>query len=234
MSQGQRFPKIFLTLLVKKMFQVDEIISILRTKGIYILNDFYNEEELKKLSEEFEKIFKTVKSEVLNKENCSKDERIFHAEKYSGYLREKFSDNKFFEEICRKYTDKKFKKKTLINRLKYEDGKIKNSGAGWHRDNHNCQFKLIMYLTDVTEKNGNFQWITNSSRKHIGYPKPRTLEYDTRYHDSTIDEIIKKDDCELINITGKKGTIILADTTFIHRGNIIQEGERKAITQYFF
>ena len=34
---------------------------------------------------------------------------------------------------------------------------IRNSGAGWHRDNHECQFKTIMYLTDVNDKNGCFQ-----------------------------------------------------------------------------
>ena len=39
---------------------------------------------------------------------------------------------------------------------------------------------------------------------------------------------------ELHNILGNKGTIVLVDTTYIHRGNIIEEGERKAMTQYFF
>mgnify|MGYP000683802021 CR=1 FL=1 len=37
-----------------------------------------------------------------------------------------------------------------------------------------------------------------------------------------------------IEICGNKGDIILADTTYVHRGKIIEEGSRKAITQYFF
>ena len=94
---------------------------------------------------------------------------------------------------------------------------VKNSGAGWHRDNHDCQFKAILYLTDVDCNNGNFQWITNSSKKHIGFPKPRTESYDTRFDDEVIDELLENDACKLVNIVGPKGTLILADTTYIHR-----------------
>lgn len=213
---------------------MEKALSDLKEQGIHIIDNFYTPEELDKLEQEYEKIFSSVKPEILDKEGCSRDERIFFAEKHSEYIKKKFSDNKFFNQICKKYCHKKFKKKTLINRLKYEEGKIKNSGAGWHRDNHDCQFKVIMYLSDVTEKNGNFQWITNSSKKHIGYPKPRTPDYDTRYSDQVADQVLTNQKCNLVNVTGKRGTIIIADTTYIHRGNIIQQGERKAITQYFF
>jgi hypothetical protein len=92
-----------------------------------------------------------------------------------------------------------------------------------------------MYLTDVNENNGNFQFITNSSKKYIGYPKPRTQNYNTRFADETINDLLNNNESlKLHNIIGKKGTIVLVDTTYIHRGNIIREGLRKAITQYFF
>ena len=207
----------------------------LRKHGYLVIDNYFSQEDLEKFEEEFGKVFREVKSEILDKEECSKDERIFHAEKYSRFIRNKFYDSPYFDKLCKEYTGKKeLRKKTLINRVFYEKGKRKNSGAGWHRDNHDCQFKVIMYLTDVTERNGNFQWITNSSKKYIGYPKPRTPDYNTRFHDETIDEILQNKECNLTNLTGKRGTIIVADTTYIHRGNIIQEGERKAITQYFF
>jgi len=93
----------------------------------------------------------------------------------------------------------------------------------------------MIYLTDVTENNGNFQFLTNSSKKYIGFPKPRTINYNTRFQDETINEILENNKTiNLHNIIGKKGTVILVDTTYIHRGNIIKEGIRKAITQYFF
>ena len=82
----------------------------------------------------------------MDKENCSKDERIFYAERYSSYIKDNFSNNKIFNLLfANYYKGVKSNKKTLINKLIYEKGKIKNSGAGWHRDNHHCQFKVLTY-----------------------------------------------------------------------------------------
>ena len=215
----------------------DILLLFLQKYGIVILENFYPETILNKIIYETDMIFNTYKDkiEILDKENCSNDERIFHVERYSSYIKNIFSYHDLFNCIASKYTQKALNnKKTLLNKVVYEDGKIKNSGAGWHRDNHDCQFKVIMYLSDVTEKNGNFQFITNSSKRHIGKPKPRTKNYDTRFHDDTIEQLLKDNNsCKLHNIIGNKGTIIIADTTYIHRGNIIEEGIRTAITEYF-
>ena len=78
-------------------------------------------------------------------------------------------------------------------------------------------------------------FLTNSNTTKIGFPKPRNPNYNTRFHDETIDILIKNNsNINLHDIVGKKGTIILVDTTYIHRGNIIKNGERNAMTQYFF
>ena len=216
--------------------KISSIKMILNEYGICILNNYYSNSDIDKIINETNKIFREKKDkiQILDKENCSNDERIFHAERYSELIKNKFSNNKFLTE-CAQTFNRPLNKKTLINKIVYEEGKIKNSGAGWHRDNHDCQFKTIMYLSDVNDKNGNFQFLSNSSKKHIGYPTPRTPSYNTRYHDKTIDDIItNNNDVKLFNIVGKKGTIILANTTYIHRGNIIKEGTRTAITQYYF
>lgn len=212
------------------------IIYILKTYGICILKNYYSNEIIDKLTNKFHKIFNKNKNkiEILDKEDCSNDERIFHAEKYSTTLKKIWSDNEFFNNIALTYTNHRLNKKTLINKVVYEEGLIKNSGAGWHRDNHDCQFKVLMYLSDVNEKNGPFQFITNSSKKYIGYPKPRTENYNTRFHDKTIEDLMEKNEnCNKHDVIGEKGTIIIVDTTYIHRGKIIEEGERYAITEYF-
>lgn len=216
--------------------KIQSVIYILKTYGICILKNYYSQEILDNLIKEYHKIFEEQQSkiEVLDKEECSNDERIFHAQKYSEHIKQYFSDDKLFNSIALEYTKHKLNKKTLINKVVYEEGKIKNSGAGWHRDNHDCQFKVLMYLSDVTEKNGCFQFITNSSKKYVGYPKPRTTNYNTRFHDETIEDLIEKNDnCKLHDVIGEKGTVVIVDTTYIHRGKIIEEGERYAITEYF-
>lgn len=209
---------------------------LLREYGICILENMFDDKIVTNFIKEFEIVFNNNKQhiEILDKEDCSNDERIFHAEKYSKFINDNFYNNSFLNEIASKY-NRKLNKKTLLNKIIYENGKIKNSGAGWHRDNHNCQFKALMYLSDVTNENGNFQFLTNSNTKQIGYPKPRTPSYNTRFHDETIDLIIKNNSNIILHdIVGNKGIVILVDTTYIHRGNIIKSGERKAMTQYFF
>ena len=209
---------------------------LLKEYGICILENFFDDKIITDFIKEFEIIFNNYKQhiEILDKEDCSNDERIFHAQKYSKFINDNFYNNSFLNEIASKY-NKNLNKKTLLNKIVYENDVIKNSGAGWHRDNHTCQFKALMYLSDVTNENGNFQFLTNSNTKQIGYPKPRTPIYNTRFHDETIDLLIKNNsNIKLHDIVGNKGTIVLVDTTYIHRGNIIKNGERKAMTQYFF
>jgi hypothetical protein len=215
-----------------------EIINLLLNEyGICILQNYYDTNVVDNIVKEFDNIFEKNYNEIqiLDKEECSKDERIFYCEKYSEYIKTYFSDNVLFDNISLNYTKKQFNKKTLINKLKYNQNETRSSGAGYHRDNHDCQFKTIMYLTDVNEKNGCFTFISNSSKKYIGYPKPRTENYNTRYYDETVEDLINtNNNCKKYEICGKKGTIILVDTTYIHRGKIIEEGIRKAITQYYF
>jgi len=220
--------------------KIEEIYNKLSKEGYIVLHDYFAEDQVDLLYNECLRVLKDHQKDrsylpEKNKEGCSDDERIFYVEKYSKPIQIYFSDDNLFNSIARKYCPR-VNKKTLVNRLTYEEGKIRNSGAGWHRDNHDCQFKAIMYLTDVKETNGCFRFITNSSKRHIGKPQPRKNAYcDTRYSDETIKLIVDtKKDCEIIDIIGKKGTVILVDTTYIHRGKVIEEGERIALTQYFF
>ncbi len=218
--------------------KMEDILSPLKHDGIVVLEDYFTEEGIRTLNKEFEKVFaeQPDKIEILDKEDVSKDKRIFHAERYSKIFHDLIYDNKLFLSVCHHYTGRLINnRKTLINLLEFSPTEERNSGAGWHRDNHDCQFKTIIYLTDVDEEEGNFQWITNSDKKVIGFPEPRTQSYNTRFHDKTIKKVLKENQgCKMINITGSAGTIIFANTTYIHRGNIIKKGFRRAITQYFF
>jgi len=228
---------------MKKILRVNKselneqaILEALTKDGIVIFKNFYSPEEITAFNIEFDRVFVENVGDisVLDAEDCSKDERIFHLERYSELIKEKFANNLFLTNIAAKYTNKPLKKVTMANRLEYTPEEIRNSGGGWHRDNHDLQFKAILYLSETTERNGNFQWITNSSQQLIGRPTPRTVSYDTRFNDSTIEDIILNEEkCELVNIVGPPGTVVFADTSYIHRGNIIEEGMRKTLTQYY-
>jgi len=219
--------------------EMNNLLFFLKKQDIVILTHYYTNDILEGICNEYEKIFQERQDKISEhelSEDIYGDERIFHCEKYSEFIKKNFSNEKLFNQIASLYNPR-LSKKTLINKVKYKAGYSVNSGAGWHRDNHNCQFKAIMYLSNVSEKNGCFRWVSNSNKKFIGNPKPRKNAYvNTRFDDKTIENIVenKNNNCEIFDIVGKKGTIILADTTYIHRGKIIEEGERRAITEYFF
>ena len=215
---------------------LDDCLSALKSDGIFVLKNLFSYNFIEMLNKEFDTIFDQYKENTIvdYSEGASGDKRLFNAEKYSEIFDRYITQNKFFDYICRNHTNRIGVGQTMLNHLVYSRGEERNSGAGWHRDNHECQFKVIIYLTNVSIKHGNFQWLTNSNRSSIGDPQPRTPAYSTRFTNETVNQLVWKNNCRIINVEGEAGTIIFADTTYIHRGNIIKEGERKAITRYFF
>ena len=215
----------------------DLIKYFLKKFGIIIFKNFYTKNELEVIKKEvqmFDEELYNCKT-THGTENCSGDFRLFHIEKKSEILKKLVSDNKLFNKIASFYKNPKFfNKKLLLNKLIFDKDNITNSGGGWHRDNHHCQFKTLIYLSDVTEKNGNFRFITNSTIKEIGIPKHWSYD-NTRYADETINNLLKDNNvCKQHDIIGMGGTIVFFDPTNIHRGKVIEKGERVALTQYYF
>ncbi len=48
-----------------------------------------------------------------------------------------------------------------------------------------------------------------------------------------VDKIIENDPDRLKTLTGKAGTLVLVDTSIIHRGIPVKNGIRYALTNYF-
>ncbi|MDC1478443.1 phytanoyl-CoA dioxygenase family protein [Pseudomonadales bacterium] len=114
-------------------------------------------------------------------------------------------------------------------RMKYVEGNA-GSGGGWHRDSaHRSQVKAIIYLSDVTELNGPFQYVPSSHwvthlLKHGGLFSSKL-----RYTTSEVDRMRAP-----ITVTAKAGSGIVVDTKGVHRGKPMESGERYALTFYFF
>ena len=111
------------------------------------------------------------------------------------------------------------------------------SGGTWHRDSYNRQFKSLIYLNDVTEENGPFQIIADSHKSEqirIDKKIASLEEMQSSFPHKTIQKIIDDDPSRLRTLIGKAGTMILVDTSAIHRGTPLQSGNRYALTNYFF
>ena len=118
----------------------------------------------------------------------------------------------------------------LVTRADY------GSGGMWHRDGFVPALKVIVYLGDVSERNGPFQIIKNShvwgrefSRDHARYG----WRFRTNRLGSKVDVLLAEQPERVFSFTGKAGSAIVFDTSAIHTGAPLLEGERVALTNYY-
>ena len=104
----------------------------------------------------------------------------------------------------------------------------------WHYDNHPTEIhKVIVYLTDVTEDSGPFEYIRNKEKvakviapsrqglKHWKGPKWKS----SRVPLDVIDDYLKSG-YEAHRAVGGKGTMLIFDNNCVHRANVARKGHR--------
>lgn len=116
--------------------------------------------------------------------------------------------------------------------------KNRGSGGGWHRDSYTNQFKAMIYLTDVDESSGPFQFILGSHRTAAKARDDRWMGLEIgrrpRLPDKAVRRLIDSQPERLTTVVAAPGSLILVDTTGIHRGMPIARGERVALTNYYY
>tara|TARA_R110000824_G_scaffold5923_7_gene27113 strand:- start:3918 stop:4544 length:627 start_codon:yes stop_codon:yes gene_type:complete len=205
------------------MEDIKEIISELRENGFCVLKDFWPSEKCRQAIDDLSRISKN-NFEI----GQGGDIRCQRSHLFSKAINDFFEDA-YINEIASRYSNCSQANRVLAGVLQPVDGKIVDSGGGWHVDSAvSHQFKSMLYLTDVSSKNGPFLFIPKS--KHIIDNIPK---YDNmRIDENTIKEYFSEDDIE--EIVGQAGTCILVDTTYTHRGKQIEEGKRISLTTYFY
>lgn len=211
-----------------------KIVKSLRKDGFYIYENYLTTKECELIKSEIDNF--TVQFPEFINTYAKSDIRFFGAENLSKNIH-RFSSDTNLELIANSYN--KFSTKnafTLAAKMTFKQGNL-GSGEGWHRDAIFKQFKAIVYLTDVTDKNGPFQIIQNSQKTFQTLIDIWTakLNYNqNRIFENEIFLLLKKNEDRLKTITAKAGTLILVDTSAIHRGKPIETGERYALTNYYF
>ena len=122
----------------------------------------------------------------------------------------------------------------MANKVNFKSNN-KGSGGGWHRDSNAGQFKSLLYLSNVEKENGPLQIIKNSNNNLLNFKIFIKLnkKFPTyRFSNEDINKIVKRKD--IVEITGGAGTLILFNTSMLHRGSPIRAGTRYAITNYFY
>lgn len=216
--------------------EVDPYVKEMKKTGYVVIPNYYSSQDCEVLRLEIEKIIQrqpqVVKSDALNADN-----RVFGSERASKEIY-KFHADTFLQNIGEAYFDGVLTNyQTLAGRLNNVPNNL-GSGQGWHRDSFGFQFKAIIYLSDVEEKQGPFQIIEKSH--HFSSIILDTLRGDlplppeSRFSDMQIRNLLATEAARLKTIVGRAGTVILVDTSCIHRGMPILQGSRYALTNYYY
>lgn len=213
---------------------ISKILKGLNNEGYYVMPSLLDEEHCDFLVEKTKR-FITEQDDKVSHESNGCDRRIYGADRY---------DNDFNISVINAVSDKiykyfEFSKKidhfVLLGHIIGGDTNL-GSGSGWHRDSRfKHQFKTIVYLNDVTLKNGPFQYLTKSHKRQTMLEVSKALNKplkNYRFKNDEIDTITQQNLLETKTFTAQKGTVIFVNTRGIHRGSPLIEGERFALTRY--
>lgn len=159
------------------------------------------------------------------RDDTGSDIRIFNAERKIPAFQD------LYDRMVEYYTDQRGAAPNysflMVNRVVPKPNGA-GSGGGWHRDSWMNQNKVFAFLSDVSEENGPFEYIPGT-----GNIIAKGLDL-VRYGRSlrTPDERVADKSKQSLVVSAGQG--IYLDTTVLHRGRPIAEGQRYAATLYAF
>jgi hypothetical protein len=99
----------------------------------------------------------------------------------------------------------------------------------WHYDNHPNEIsKVMIYLTDVTDKTAPFEFMAAERSGQALSLAPLPLVGTSRLAPDTLERYMEQG-YRSRRVTGKAGTLILFDNNIAHRANVATEGHRDVL-----
>jgi hypothetical protein len=212
------------------------VLESLRAHGYAVVPNFYDADRCAFLRAEIDRIIRE-QPDVVQRDKLNADLRVFGAERASAAIGE-FHDAVFPIAVGEHYGGRELTSfSTLAGFLSARPGNL-GSGQGWHRDAFHFQYKAMVYLTDVGPDSGPFQLLDASHRGTKVFFD--TIEGglqrapNTRLTDMQAQALVAAGPERLKTFTAPAGTMILFDSSTIHRGSPIVSGTRYALTNYYY
>jgi hypothetical protein len=212
------------------------VLADLRLKGIHVIPDYFDRGTCRQIVQDIDDLIVRYRDKIWV-DQFEADHRIFGADRLSPRIAP-FWANPFVDAVVSAYQGSQARVGfTMANRIVAKEGNL-GSGQGWHRDSPAFkQTKAILYLTDVSDANGPFQYLEGThSPASVAIEQARngfTLNQN-RFTDDEMDRVIARNPDRLRTLTASAGTLIVTDTRGLHRGMPIREGARYALTNYMW
>ena len=211
------------------------IFHALDTDGYAILENYWDKDQCAQALKEADAALSEYEDHCW-KDDKGADQRLYGAERVFASA-EGFWKDPFLQSIAETYAElKPVKGFTMLNRILFKE-ENNGSGGGWHRDTATVrQFKAIIYLSDVTEDSGPFEFLPGShtTRSLVWTEfKLGLKEHQNRFSEEEIAKALNALNLEKVQVIGKRGTLLLVDTRGIHRGAPLSSGQRYAMTNYY-
>ncbi len=207
----------------------------IKKNGYIIINNFISKDSCKEIIQDINKFIKKY-PHYISHDLIKSDLRINGAENIGKKIYKFKKNSQCLETAETIILEKVSCLFTMANKLIFKKKNL-GSGGGWHKDSIYSQFKAILYLNDVNNKNGAFQIINNTGDLKGNFKILRILKnnvFNTRFKNSDVIKITKKLNLKINTLIGSAGTLILVDTSNIHRGSPIITGKRYALTNYYY
>lgn len=203
--------------------------------GLAVVPGFITEHESQEIKDWMEETIAT--NPKIWKDSMGSDHRIFFADTATPKVKAFYEDEMITSVLSTYEKTRSHVGFTLANKVVYKENNA-GSGGGWHRDFvKRKQTKSLLYLCNVTDQTGPFQFIktTHQFRNIVKYQREFGFKYNQfRFTDEEIQRVVEKYPELLFTATGGPGTLILVDTRGIHRGKPIEAGVRYALTNYYW
>ena len=212
----------------------ESTVKTIKKNGFIVIENFFDNSTVSKLKHDIDEIINKYPAAV---EHLSTDRRIFGSE-YFKNINENIYNNKFFNDVLKRLYKSSDLSGTILSQKLYGSEVNDGSAGHWHRDAHSNQFKVFIYLNDIDNDGGPFQFYKNTNTLSfrvnlllkLGYQGYRYLHFDKEFDPKKNLNLNK----ELVTVSCKQGTILIADTSMLDRGKPNSKKDRYSMTYYAY
>lgn len=223
-----------------------QVLTNLKLFGYHVIPNFLSQAECERLRKHIDDIMGKQGGHKVQrdfKEGLGGDHRLFGLENTDKVIYDTLYNLPFFDALKSHTQENTLTPCTVmagfISSSDKSEQTMINSGGSWHRDpgtQYGTRVKTIIYLSDVSKKNGPFTIIPNSRASDVGIGHVREdcarVHQGLRIYDDFVEELRIQGKIP-VEVTAQAGTMIIVDVGNIHRGKPIQKGIRYSLTNYF-